>query len=103
MKGLFNKVKNRPTRRRYVVSTIMKGEGEFEIAVFEANFFYLPRSLKHPALVLATGSREEAWDLHFRVAARLALEYPPHLFQELRLAPFRPGGSPPAVPVSPPD
>jgi len=28
-KGLFNKVKNLPTRRRFVVSTIKKGEGLF--------------------------------------------------------------------------
>ena len=106
MKGLFHKVKNRPTRRRYVVSTICKSEDRFETAVFEANFFYFPRSLNRPALALATGSREEAWDLHFRVAARLAVEYPPHLFQELRLAPLRPEAnppSPPAVPTSQPD
>jgi hypothetical protein len=95
MKGLFNKVKNRRTRRRYVVSTICKGEGLFETAVFEANFFYFPRSLSRPALAVATHSKDEAWDLHFHLASRLAAEYPPHLFQEFRLAPYRPGADSP--------
>ena len=29
MKGLFNKVKNEPTRRKFVVSTIRKGPDQF--------------------------------------------------------------------------
>ena len=102
MKGLFNKVKNRPTRCRYLVSTIRKGEGLFETAVFETNFFYIPRSLSRPALAVETHSRDEAWDLHFRLAARLAAEYPPQLFQEFRLAPYRPMASPPASSSAPP-
>jgi len=40
-KGLFNKVKNRPTRRKFVVSTIRKADNLFETAVFSTNFFYL--------------------------------------------------------------
>jgi hypothetical protein len=82
MKGLFNKVKNLPTRQRYVVSTIRKAEGLFETAVFEANFFYLPRSWSRPALTVKTPTRDDAWDLHFRLAGRLATEYPAQVFQE---------------------
>jgi hypothetical protein len=82
MKGLFNKVKNLPTRRRYVVSTIRKAEDLFETAVFEATFFFLPRRWSKPELTVATHSRDEAWDLHFRLMARLANEFPGQLFQE---------------------
>jgi hypothetical protein len=82
MKGLFHKVKNLPTRRRYVVSTIRKTENHFETAVFEANFFYLPRSWSKPALTLDTRTRDEAWDLHFRLTARLAQEFPAQVFRE---------------------
>jgi hypothetical protein len=81
-KGLFNKVKNLPTRRRYVVSTIKKGEGHFETAVFEANFFYLPKSWSRPALAVQSHTRDEAWDLHHALAGRLAKEYPPRIFEE---------------------
>lgn len=81
-KGLFNKVKNLTTRRRFVVSTIKKTKDLFETAVFEATFFYLPRRLSHPDLTVATRSQDEAWDLHHRLAGRLAQEYPPKLFQE---------------------
>jgi hypothetical protein len=81
-KGLLNKVKNLPTRRRYVVSTIKKGEGHFETAVFEANFFYLPQSWSRPALAVPTHTKDEAWDLHYRLAARLAKEYPARIFEE---------------------
>ena len=84
MKGLFNKVKNRPTRRRFVVSTIKKGEGQFETAVFAANCLYLPRSWSHPELVVATHSKNDAWDLHHRLASRLLTEYPARLFEEYR-------------------
>jgi DNA-binding MarR family transcriptional regulator len=82
MKGLLNKVKNRRTRRRYVISTICKGENLFETAIFETNFFYLPRSWDRPALTLKTHTKDEAWEAHYRLTARLTLEYPPHLFQE---------------------
>ncbi len=83
-KGLFNKVKNLPTRRRYVVSTIRKGEALFETAVFEANFFFLPRHWSHPDLSLETHSKDEAWDLHYQIAERLAKEMPLQLFEEYR-------------------
>jgi len=83
-KGLFNKVKNRPTRRRFVVSTIRKDNDLFETAVFGANFFYLPRHLSHPELAVETNNQDEAWDLHHQIAARLAMEYPAQLFEEYR-------------------
>ncbi len=86
-KGLLNKVKNLPTRRRFVVSTIKKAEGCFETAVFEANFIYLPRSWSHPALTVETHTKDDAWDLHYRLAARLAEEYPPRVFDEFRERP----------------
>ncbi|MBI4644448.1 MAG: hypothetical protein HY790_12520 [Deltaproteobacteria bacterium] len=82
MKGLFNKVKNLPTRRRFVVSTIRKGENAFETAIFEANFFYLPRSWSRPALVVATATQDEAWDTHYQLTARLTKEYPLRIIQE---------------------
>lgn len=84
LKGLFKKVKNLPTRRRYVVSTIKKGEGRFETAVFETNFFYVPRHLSRPDLAVETTSKDNAWDLHHQIAARLVNEYPPRLFEEFR-------------------
>lgn len=82
MKGLFNKVKNLPTRRRFVVSTICKGDNAFETAVFEANFFYLPRSWSRPALVVVTDTKDEAWDTHYLLTVRLTKEYPLRIFQE---------------------
>jgi len=92
-KGLFNKVKNRLTRQRYLVSTIRQGENLFETAVFEATFFYTPRSLSKPTLALKTHSRDEAWDLHHRLAARLTVEWPARLFQEYQ-SDVPPGASP---------
>ncbi len=83
-KGLFNKVKNLPTRRRFVVSTIKKGEGLFETAVFEANFFYIPRHLSKPDLAVETHTQDEAWELHHRLANRLAKEYPGKVFEDYR-------------------
>jgi hypothetical protein len=84
MKGLFNKVKNRPTRRRFVISTIRKEENLFETAVYEANCFYLPRHWSQPDLAVETRNQDEAWDLHHRLTVRLATEYPTHLLQEYR-------------------
>jgi hypothetical protein len=81
-KGLFNKVKNLPTRRRFVVSTIMKAEGRFETAVFEATFFYTPRHLSKPDLTVANHTQEEAWDLHYLLTVRLGKEYPARVFEE---------------------
>jgi len=82
MKGLFNKVKNRYTRQRFVVSTIRKGEDHFETAVFTATFFYFPKFLSNPDLTVKTQTQEEAWDMHYQITSRLTLEYPARLFQE---------------------
>lgn len=82
MKGLFNKVKNRQTRQRYVISTIRKAEDLFETAVFAATFFYFPTSLAKPALTVETHTKDEAWDMHYRLTASLTTEYPSRLFQE---------------------
>lgn len=82
MKGLFNKVKNRPSRRRFVVSTIRKDDRLFETAVFEANLLYFPKRLSQPILTIESRTKDEAWELHFHLAARLSVEYPPRLFQE---------------------
>jgi DNA-binding MarR family transcriptional regulator len=81
-KGLFNKVKNRPTRRRFVVSTIRKDEKLFETAIFEANFFYLPRRRNQPDLALETSTPDEAWELHAKLTVRLTHEFPARLIQE---------------------
>jgi hypothetical protein len=81
-KGLFNKVKNLPTRRRYVISTIRQGEDLFETAVFAANLFYLPRRWSKPALTVETHTQDDAWDLHYHLTVRLAKEYPVQIFQE---------------------
>ncbi len=90
MKGLFNKVKNQPTRRRFVISTIRKAQDRFETAVFEANFFYLPRSWSRPSLAVQTQSVKEAWSLHYLLTARLTREYPDKLFREYRVARLKP-------------
>lgn len=83
-KGLFNKVKNRLTRRRFVVSTIRKEENVFETAVFEANFLYMPRRWSQPDLTVVTHSMDEAWELHYRLTVRFTQEYPARLIQEYR-------------------
>ena len=83
MQGLFNKVKNRNTRQRFVVSTICKGQDLFETAVFAATFFYFPKRLSRPDLTVQTHTKDEAWDTHYRIPARLTTEYPARLFQEL--------------------
>jgi len=81
-KGLFHKVKNRPTRRRFVVSTIRKDENLFETAVFEANFFYLPRRRNQPDLALETSTPDEAWELHAKLTVRFTHEFPARLIRE---------------------
>jgi len=81
-KGLFNKVKNRLTRRKFVVSTIRKDGEVFETAVFEANFFYLPRCWSNPDLCIQTANQDEAWELHYRLTARFTQEHPLRLLQE---------------------
>jgi hypothetical protein len=83
-KGLFHKVKNLPTRRRFAVSTVKKGEDLYETAVFEAGFFYVPRHWSKPALTVESHTKDAAWDLHCRLADRLIKEYPAHLFEEYR-------------------
>ena len=82
MQGLFNKVKNRHTRQRYVVSTIRKEENLFETAVFPATLLYFPKSLSKPDLMVKTHTKDEAWDMHYLITARLTTEYPARLFQE---------------------
>ncbi len=83
-KGLFNKVKNGPTRQRFVVSTIKKGEEVFETAVFEANMLYIPRNLSRPILAIETHTSDEAWDTHYLITSRLTKEFPSRLFEEFR-------------------
>lgn len=80
MKGLFHKVKNGPTRRRYVVSTVRKAENLFETAIFETNLLYLPRRWNRPDFLLETHTPDAAWEAHHRLATRLAREYPGRLF-----------------------
>ena len=82
MKGLFSKVKNCYTSQRFVVSTIRKGEDDFETAVFAASLLYIPKSLSNPDRTVRTQHREEAWDMHDQITARLTQEYPARLFQE---------------------
>jgi hypothetical protein len=81
-KGLFHKVKNKPTRRRFVVSTIRKDENFFETAVFAANFFYLPRRWDQPEFIVTTSTPAEAWDVHGKLAVRLTHEFPARIIQE---------------------
>lgn len=85
-KGLFNKVKNQLTRRKFVVSTIRKGDDVFETAVYETNFFYLPRSWSKPELCIQTATKDEAWGLHYRLTARFTQEHPLRLLQEFHNA-----------------
>ena len=81
-KGLFNKVKNRPTRRRFVVSAIHKDENLYETAIFEANFFYLPRHWNQPELTVVSRPPDEAWALHSKLTVRLTHEFPARLIRE---------------------
>ena len=81
-KGLFNKVKNKATRRRFLVSTICKGDDVFETGVFVANFFYIPRRLSQPDLAVETNSQDEALKLHYRLTARLTEEHPMRVMQD---------------------
>ena len=81
-KGLFNKVKNKPTRRKFLVSTIRKDDDVFETGVFVANFFYIPRHLSQPDLAVVTHSRDEALELHYNLTARLTEEHPMRVMQD---------------------
>ena len=82
MKGLFNKVKNRNTRQRFLVSTIRRGESLYETAVFATTLLYIPKSLSSPEMKIETHSKDEAWDMHHRITDRLTTEFPSRLFQE---------------------
>ncbi|AEB10701.1 hypothetical protein [Desulfobacca acetoxidans] len=84
MAGLFNRVRNRQTGRRYLISTIKKDATTFETAVFAANFFYLPQGLrlKNPCLVKCCQDPEEANLLHKTLTQRLKVEYPGRVFQD---------------------
>ncbi len=83
MQGLFNKIKNRTTGQRFVVSTIRKEYDLFETAVFTATFLYFPKSLSRPELIVRSHNKDEAWDTHYRLTARLTTEVPARLFQDL--------------------
>ena len=65
-----------------MVSTIRKDENSFETALFEANFFYLPRHWDRPEFTVTTSTPAEAWDLHAKLAVRLTHEYPARIIQE---------------------
>lgn len=84
MAGLFHKIKNQPTGRRFLISTIKKDDNTFETAVFPANFFYLPRGLKltNPCLVKKSRLPQEANQLHQILSQRLRTDFPERLFQE---------------------
>lgn len=84
MAGLFNRVRNSMTGRRFLISTIKKDDATFETAVFPANFLYLPRGLRltNPCLVKCCRAPEEADELHQSLTQRLQSEFPERLFQE---------------------
>ncbi len=99
MKGLVNKVKNLPTRQRFVVSTVRKGEDLFETAVFTTTLIFyaftflydilrrfgvktVPETLSEPDMTVESHTRDEAWETHYRITARLTTDYPSRLFQE---------------------
>jgi hypothetical protein len=84
MAGLFNKVRNKMTGKRFLISTIKKDNITFETAVFPANLFYLPQGFKltNPCLVRQSHDSQEAEGLHQTLAQRLLTEYPERLFQE---------------------
>ncbi|MBM4288499.1 MAG: hypothetical protein FJ135_10210 [Deltaproteobacteria bacterium] len=85
MAGLFNRVRNKLTGRRYLISTIRKEDGAFETAVFPANFLYLPQGfrLSNPCLVRQSREPAEADELHRTLSQRLQTDYPERLFQEI--------------------
>jgi hypothetical protein len=84
MAGMFNRVRNKLTGKRFLISTIKKDDATFETAVFPANFFYLPQGFKlsNPCLVKQTQNPEEAEGLHQSLSQRLQTEFPERLFQE---------------------
>jgi hypothetical protein len=84
MAGMFNKIRNTLTGKRFLISTIKKDDATFETAVFPANFFYLPQGFKlsNPCLVKKTWDAEEADCVHHSLSQRLQTELPERLFQE---------------------
>jgi hypothetical protein len=84
MAGLFNKVRNKLTGRRFLISTIKVDDATFETAVFHANVFFLPRGLrlKNPSFVRQTRDTEEAERIHQGLSQGLLTELPERLFQE---------------------
>jgi hypothetical protein len=84
MAGLFNRVRNKLTGRRFLISAIKIDDTTFEIAVFPANFFYLPQGLKlkNPCFLRQTQDPEEADRIHQGLSQRLLTELPERLFQE---------------------
>jgi hypothetical protein len=84
MAGLFNRVRNKMTGKRFLISTIKKDGTTFETAVFPANIFYLPQGfrLSNPCLVIQTLNPEEAERFHHTLSQRLQMEFPERLFQE---------------------
>ena len=65
-----------------MVSTIRKDENLYETAIFEANFFYLPRRRNQPDLALETSTPGEAWELHAKLTVRFTHEFPARLIRE---------------------
>jgi hypothetical protein len=82
MKGLFNRIKNRSTNKRYLVSTIRQGPEMFETVVFAGIIFYFPLPWSKPLLAVKTHTQDEAWETHHRLALRLLTEFPPRIFQD---------------------
>jgi hypothetical protein len=84
MAGLFKRVRNKMTGKRFLISTIKKDDTTYETAVFPANFFYLPQGLKlsNPFLVIQTRDPEESEQIHHSLSQRLLTEFPERLFQE---------------------
>lgn len=85
MAGLLNKVRNKMTGKRFLISTIKKDDHSYETAVFRANFFFLPQGFKliNPCLVRHSRDSNVAEALHQTLSQRLLTEYPERLFQEL--------------------
>jgi hypothetical protein len=84
MAGMFHKVKNKLTGRRFLISTIKKDDNTYETAVFPANFLYLPQGFKlsNPCLVRQSNDPKEADQIHHGLSERLKTELPERLFQE---------------------
>ena len=72
----------------------------FETAIFEANFFYLPRRWDQPEFTVMSSTPDEAWKLHAELAVRFTHEFPgPHHPGVLR---NHPAGAPSGLRIPPP-